>query len=63
MAVRGIVEKYCAVAMESWHHNTRTTSKGGMFLLELLQWARLPEWRSLSMGTNPWQGVHQSAPK
>jgi hypothetical protein len=43
IAAHGIVEKYRSVAMASWHRDTRYTSKCGMFLLVLLQWALMLE--------------------
>ncbi len=43
IAAHGILEKYCLVARASRHHDTTTTSKGGMFLFVSVQWARLPE--------------------
>ena len=43
IAAHGMVEKYCSVARASRHRDTRTTSNGGMFLFDPVQWARLPE--------------------
>ena len=63
IAANGIAEKYCSVAMASWHWDTRTTSKCGMFLLALSQWALMLEWSRLSKGLNTWQGGHQSGLK
>ena len=41
IADHGMVEKYCSEARYSWHHDTRTTSNGSLFVS--LQWARLHE--------------------
>ncbi len=46
------------MALASMQRDTRTTLNGGMFLLFLLQWALLLEWRCLRRGLNAWQGGH-----
>ena len=43
IADHGIMEKYCSEARVSQHHDTRTTSNGGMFLFVSEQWVRLHE--------------------
>jgi hypothetical protein len=63
IAIHGISEKYCFVALASRHRVTRTTSKGGMFLVALSQWACLLDWICLSRGLNIWHDRHHSALK
>jgi hypothetical protein len=63
IAGQGMAAKYWSVAAALRHHDTRTTSNGGMFLLVGVQWACLLAWSFVSKGVNCRQGGHQSALK
>ena len=63
IAAHGISAKYRSVSLASLHRETRTISKGGMFLFASVQWARVPACSLFSSGVKSLQGWHQSALK